>query len=118
MGSFGASSRIAFVTDADPYETQDFQLLDLVLGALDNGFGFRRRSGHWEEEYIDALDVENHMPVDEGDLRPWGGLYLHDLSESAAVLAQEFWDYGRRGFHSQSCRWSDFADWIGNHVGR
>lgn len=46
--------------------------------------------GHWEEDYIGALDMENDMPADEGDLLPWGGPYLYILDSDACALALEF----------------------------
>ena len=109
---YATSDSVSFVTDVDPYESRDFPLLDLVLGAIDDGAGLRRRSGHWEEEYVGALDIENHMPTDEGDLRPWGGQYLYVLSPYAAALALEFWDFGRRDCSKYDFMWSDFARWM------
>lgn len=109
---YSTSDSVSFVTDVDPYESRDFPLIDLVLGAIDDGSGLRRRSGHWEEDHIGALDIENHMPADEGDLRPWGGQYLYVLSHYAAALALEFWDFGRRDCSKYDFTWSDFAQWM------
>jgi hypothetical protein len=107
--SYSSSGSVAFVTDVDPCGSSDFPLLDLVFGLIDDGRGLRRTSGHWEEDYIGALDMENHMPRDEGDLRPWGGQYLYVLGRDAAALAVEFWDYGRRDCGAYPPSWTDFA---------
>lgn len=107
--SYSSSDSVAFVTDVDPYVSGDFALLDLVFGSIQDGTGLRRTSGHWEEEYIAALDIENHMPRDEGDLRPWGGQYLFVLGRDAAALAVEFWDHGRRDCGATTPSWTDFA---------
>jgi hypothetical protein len=53
--------------------------------------------------------MENHMPTDEGDLRPWGGQHLYVLGRDAAALAVEFWDYGRRDCGAYPPSWTDFA---------
>lgn len=107
--SYSSSGSVAFVTDVDPNTSSDFPLLNLVFGSIEDGRGLRRTSGHWEEDYIGALDMENHMPTDEGDLRPWGGQHLYVLGRDAAALAVEFWDYGRRDCGAYPPSWTDFA---------
>ena len=102
-----SSLSIAFVTDSDPLECNDFPLLELVRGDVEDGSGASREGRQWVSGHIPVLDFENHMPADEGDNRPWGGRYLQWLDPDTALLAIDFWDHAgpRRS-------WTDFAAWL------
>lgn len=107
---FTTEGSVSFITPNDPEDGRNFELRDLVMGSLDDGTGARRTAGIWVREHIAALDWENHMPADEGDMSPWGGEYLYGLDDNTAGLAIDFWDQvvpGRIGLN-----FSDFVAWL------
>lgn len=113
-----SESSIQFVSDDAPNELSDFSIRDLVRGTMDTGYGEARRSGAWQHGYWPVLDYENHLPADEGDLRPYGGEYLHSIDKSLEPFAIAFWD--QRGENhvkeSQQITARDFAQWVSNQT--
>lgn len=110
-------SSIQFVSD-DPHEVPNFSIRDLVRGTTDTGYGEARRSGTWQHGYWPVLDFENHMPADEGDLRPYGGEYLHSIDESLEPFAIAFWDqHGENHVNeSRPLTAREFAQWVFNQT--
>lgn len=115
---YSTPTSLSFVTDVDPLEARDFPLLGLVRGSIDDGTGWTRTPGFWEWEYVDVLDFENHMPSDEGDMRPWGGKYLYRVPAKLEVLALAFWDSQGDRYGSLFARvaWSDFVVWMTTEI--
>jgi hypothetical protein len=105
---------IHFVTQDDPGDVNDFAIQGLVRGSMDTGYGESRRAGIWERGYWPVLDCENHMPTDEGDMRPWGGRYLCQVDKYLEPFAIEFWDSnGDSGLEvGEEVSLSDFTTWI------
>lgn len=92
------SNWLAFVTDEDPDMNDDFRLLDLVFGDIEDGRGVRRYPGRWVDEYIPAFDSNKNEYLKYMD---------HD---NHGIMAVSFWDsipYGSRQVY-----WSDFANWL------
>ena len=112
-----SDSSILFVSD-DPHEVPNFSIRDLVRGAMDTGYGEARRSGTWQRGYWPVFDFENHMPADEGDLRPYGGEYLHSIDKSLEPFAVAFWDqHGENHVkESQQLTAHDFGQWVSNQT--
>ncbi|UKA72241.1 hypothetical protein [Arthrobacter sp. FW306-06-A] len=108
------SKSIHFVTRDDPGDIADFAIQGLVRGSVDTGYGESRRAGAWERGYWPVLNFENHMPTDEGDLRPWGGRYLCQVDTDLEPFAIEFWDSNSES-ELEAGEWvslSDFTTWI------
>jgi hypothetical protein len=107
-----------FVTDDDPFDGGDFRLSDLIRGDIDDGFGWSRNSGMWTRHYIPVLDYENHLPTDEGDLRPWGGQYVWSIPNELENLALSFWEDLVLEYHfgENDVYWSDFLSWVSNET--
>lgn len=110
---FPDSADIAFVTPDDPHEYEDPALTHLVRGGMAEGTGHVRTCHAWIREKLSVLDWENHMPADEGDMRPWGGEYLLRLDPDEAVAAVRFWDQGNYP-QTRSVHLSDFRQWLGD----
>ncbi|MGW6173684.1 hypothetical protein ACWF5H_09360 [Arthrobacter sp. NPDC055138] len=108
------NDRLQFVTNTDPYESRNFPLIQLVRGSLNDGDGWIRQGYNWHRTQIPVLDVENHMPADEGDMRPWGGEYLYCVPEALEPLALSFWDKGQHDYlvGNRHPSWNDFLDWL------
>jgi hypothetical protein len=109
-----SDSSIQFVSDDDPHEVPNFSIRDLVRGTMDTGYGEARRSGTWKHGYWPVLDYENHLPADEGDLRPYGGEYLHSIDKTLEPFAIAFWDQHSEESQkkTQGLTAYDFGQWI------
>ena len=109
---FPDSAHFAFVTPDDAQEYDNPSLTHLVRGGMTEGTGYVRTGRSWIRQELSVFDWENHMPADEGDMRPWGGEYFLNLDPDEAIAAVRFWDQGNYSEHS-SVHLSDFMLWLG-----
>jgi hypothetical protein len=107
---------VYFVTKDDPGEEGNFSILGLVRGSVGDGYGETRQGSVWQHGYWAVLDFENHMPTDEGDMRPWGGEYLREVPRELEPFAVAFWDEsGATAAAGKRLTVSDFTKWTALH---